>query len=1663
MQCDEQSSTDFVSTDINQHLTSIEETNFNNKICLTQLWEYVIKHKKLPENLDASIFFNLVTQKLRNPEWEVRQHSLRVLIDIIPVIKIEELDANIDETLNEIVRNLGHIGPAVRKAAIDALKTYVNHTSKPTLIIRELIHKGIEKSVINKVNPNITLGIIIAVPFLITNKISIEALRYLIHVLLEKLENILHQETIIRSLVRIKSVIGNKKFNEILDAHKSKKDFEMLCELYNFPEPTVCDFIPDIYENKQIWSDHNQNFLSEEIEDNKKVDKVILETEIKLDEGQAITMKIHEESKNNNYFDSSDNSDSENRGIGTFQVLADDSDDDYESWRKTPRRVRFGGEIVKMRTPDSDSNQQSDEVDEKSSKSKPLLEIHYKSSTKLLNKSHIPVLISSKSRPNSEPNSPKRIPSKKLHKSSPNLSRIPKNKNYNQKQITKTIKIKVNQPNTKNTRREEHPRKLVRGKTIGSKIIEVKEENEKKFKPNKEKLDENIRNLSPPKASLSSRTSSPRSLSPPKKTTKNMDRYSPIPVHNEIEVFHNLTRKLKEKERHLTTADDVLLEKTPSLHERKIRTADDATEDKSFFVNYYNSFHVCNNVSNESNTLDFDSSIATRESGDLTCSSSGSEGEKIICERIGLIDERIMHDIQLRNDVIAKKNGLEELLKVLKDKTVLDSISDKLPSLLNILFNAEQQPILQSISEQILTYIFGNITEEAILNKIQPIIYNLSRTGSPLGVRLALIILNRLPSKFLIDSLLEDSILTAKSSKVREGALQILMAITRIFPSTEINIPNCLSSVLKLLKDKKRKVRQAALETTAALSQLSSTIMVLDIATTIFQNYPDNDQLLRVIRTRLSRKQLPAIDLDGNIRYSTPLGQTELNFLSNINGSLEQRKALQAVESFPESYQESFSERKSESSNEEKANYWIHKKHHIDFNERGIDDIDWNSHEYRDESHKNLQPQIWAIDPGNLYVNPEKVNQVNGSLRPVFVVQPESSQSYESSLNGISKSNKETNTEHDVNIRHNRGRSFSPPKKGYDSSLENSFENDRFYKNDGSKNTRIFNNEKFHKSLSSDQLLLNDRRYSRHSESSSTSGSSMRSNYAWKRDVLSGIPVPINTDCRFKIRTRQNESKGPLVTSQYYNSKLQSTDTISDKLSNNIPTRPVIAKKPFSSGSESSGYFTPPTEPLLPDIFDHHHAGDAPRSKSSQSERFIRIGTPSIHHENFTVIDSNYCESLKTKSAPVQHYPSFDSVDFETSKEFGEIVERVSSPEEESQKDEKDIIVSDEDDLESQVLENVLKDDLEVEVVEKYEQKILRRESTVNSLEDLDFIANQAFGERKLLSKSEADILTSTEIARKTINSAPTINKTYEHFKTFDDTPISSTKTSLPGSVVDFQEIEVVQEVIQEKTPTKMVCTKRKLSRKRSIKTFKTPPEEKKTIFDPSTPFTKPKESLMETLNQLDSSEWEITMKGLQNLIKLVRHHQTTVESNLHQICVGLSKHIKNLRSQVARNACTAASELFRTCKKHMEVEIEELAIPLLHRTADTNKFLRSDANTALDDMSANLSPPKVVAVVTSKGSTHQNAIVRCASIRILCALCHRLGPEKFFQLPKDTRDKILLTGANMLTEGSLETRKHAKMMLGLLSRHIQFHKAMVEAVPSHIMRHISKSLKTLI
>lgn len=58
---------------------------------------------------------------------------------------------------------------------------------------------------------------------------------------------------------------------------------------------------------------------------------------------------------------------------------------------------------------------------------------------------------------------------------------------------------------------------------------------------------------------------------------------------------------------------------------------------------------------------------------------------------------------------------------------------------------------------------------------------------------------------------------------------------------------------------------------------------------------------------------------------------------------------------------------------------------------------------------------------------------------------------------------------------------------------------------------------------------------------------------------------------------------------------------------------------------------------------------------------------------------------------------------------------------------------------------------------------------------------------------------------------------------------------------------------------------------------------------------------------------------------------------------------MKNLRSQVGRAAVHVMATLFEQLKRSMESDLEKIALPLVLKTGDTNRFLREDCNTCLD------------------------------------------------------------------------------------------------------------------
>lgn len=88
------------------------------------------------------------------------------------------------------------------------------------------------------------------------------------------------------------------------------------------------------------------------------------------------------------------------------------------------------------------------------------------------------------------------------------------------------------------------------------------------------------------------------------------------------------------------------------------------------------------------------------------------------------------------------------------------------------------------------------------------------------------------------------------------------------FPSTHFDISIIVNRTAQVANDKKKRVRQAALDVLAVLGQISSPKSVLEHVMDALQSQSDTVRLVAAIKARLSRKQLPTVTADGSVQYA---------------------------------------------------------------------------------------------------------------------------------------------------------------------------------------------------------------------------------------------------------------------------------------------------------------------------------------------------------------------------------------------------------------------------------------------------------------------------------------------------------------------------------------------------------------------------------------------------------------------------------------------------------------------------------------------------------------------------------------------------------------------------------------------------------------------------
>ncbi|XP_030020828.2 uncharacterized protein LOC115440594 [Manduca sexta] len=346
---------------------------------LAPLWDRVLRARALPPDLDVELLYIAIRDRLVHPEWEVRLHALRVLADLLP------LSGNaLSFPFDQVVDNLGHSSPNVRKAALDALKVFCTHCEDVECAARAILDKCSyhnirphSANVDNKIN--VITGLILSIP----SVMGILKRRHpgldifpIFHILGEKLFDTVHRDVAQRSLIKLRRICGPRDYMMTLSRldPKVQEKFRILCETYdedsmdvyyaprksalayreNNNQPLVKVnhvFNGPITAPLRLSTDSSSDDSRSRIPFyNNSFAKVIIETEIKFDSDTAITMTVLEENeeteRNTGTDDEYDSSD-----LNMLKY----SDGDSEDTDVVVKKVRFGGESVKIRTPDSDN------------------------------------------------------------------------------------------------------------------------------------------------------------------------------------------------------------------------------------------------------------------------------------------------------------------------------------------------------------------------------------------------------------------------------------------------------------------------------------------------------------------------------------------------------------------------------------------------------------------------------------------------------------------------------------------------------------------------------------------------------------------------------------------------------------------------------------------------------------------------------------------------------------------------------------------------------------------------------------------------------------------------------------------------------------------------------------------------------------------------------------------------------------------------------------------------------------------------------------------------------------------------------------------------------------------------------------------------------------
>ena len=129
-----------------------------------------------------------------------------------------------------------------------------------------------------------------------------------------------------------------------------------------------------------------------------------------------------------------------------------------------------------------------------------------------------------------------------------------------------------------------------------------------------------------------------------------------------------------------------------------------------------------------------------------------------------------------------------------------------------------------------------------------------------------------------------------RNSRVREETLNVIIASLLTFPSNKFDLTQLTSDVAPALTDPKSRVRHAALEAFAVISQVMGPNNLKPLVSTVneIELNMGGDGVMAAVQARFARRQLPKLNSDGLVEYAVPLPSSGS---AKVNANLSPRGA----------------------------------------------------------------------------------------------------------------------------------------------------------------------------------------------------------------------------------------------------------------------------------------------------------------------------------------------------------------------------------------------------------------------------------------------------------------------------------------------------------------------------------------------------------------------------------------------------------------------------------------------------------------------------------------------------------------------------------------------------------------------------------------------------